>query len=219
MSRRLISLVLVSAPAIAHADETIAPAPAAPAAADAPADQATTNPQAPADMSEQAISAVLGVAVGGRSTPGGLTLGGHYFYQMADQDWFDGSVTFSFGSGSPDCFRDRVNAVICDHGPADGFAAGLATGVRHFLPSIASQQFWPFARAAVGASLVRFSGDDITGIAFSLFGGVGVRASVTDAIAITAQADLQLGLGQFSNHLGGEPLLGVAVSAGAEFRL
>ena len=204
MSRRLIAAVVLLAPALASADEVTA----------------TAEPRsAPADMSDQGIAAMLGVAIGGRSTPGGLNVAGHYYYQLNDQDWFDGSASFIIGSGGADCFRDRMNAVICDHGPADGFGAELGAGVRHFLPSLANETFWPFARGGLGAALVRFSGDDITGIAFSLHAGAGLRASVTDAIAITGEADLQLGLGQFSNHLGGEPLLGISVSAGAEFKL
>lgn len=202
MSRRLIAAVVLLVPGVASADDAVA-----------------VSKSAPADMSDQGIAAMLGVAIGGRSTPGGLNVAGHYYYQLNDQDWFDGSASFIIGSGSADCFRDRMNAVICDHGPADGFAAELGAGVRHFLPSLANETFWPFARAGLGAALVRFSGDDITGIAFSLHAGAGLRASVTDAIAITGEADLQLGLGQFSNHLGGEPLLGVSVSAGAEFKL
>lgn len=205
MSRRLIAAVVL-VPAIASADEASTTA-------------AAESRSAPADMSDQGIAAMLGVAIGGRSTPGGLNVAGHYYYQLNDQDWFDGTASFIIGSGSPDCFRDRMNAVICDHGPADGFAAELGAGVRHFLPSLANETFWPFARGGLGAALVRFSGDDITGVAFSLHAGAGLRASVTDAIAITGEADLQLGLGAFSDHLGGEPQLGVSVSAGAEFKL
>lgn len=208
MSRRLIALIALAAPAVAHAEDT---------AAEATAE--STNPNAPSDMNDQAISAVIGVAFGGRTTPGGLTVAGHYFYQLSDQDWFDGSAQFVFGTGGAECFRDRDNDVICDHGLADGYAGGAGIAVRRFLPTIASGDFWPFVRAGLGASLVRFADDDTTGITFLLQGGAGLRAGITHAIALTAQADLALGLGRFSNGVGGEPQLGIAVTAGAEFRL
>lgn len=216
MSRRL-AIALLLAPAVAAADDTAAPASAP--GQDATATAEPLNRSAPADMNDQAISAVVGVAFGGRTTPGGLAVAGHYFYQLSDHDWFDGSAQFVFGSGGAECFRDRMNDTICDHGLADGYAGGVGVGVRRFLPALASGDFWPFARAGLGAALVRFPDDDTTGITLDLQLGAGMRAAVSEAIAITAQFDAVFGLGQFSNGLGGEPQLGVMVTAGAEFRL
>ena len=204
MSRRL-ALVLLLAPAVAHADDATA--------------TATANVNAPADMNDQAISATIGAALGGRTTPGGLVVAGHYLYQLSDQDWFDGSAQFVFGSGGAECFRDRMNDVLCEHGLADGYAGGIGIAVRRFLPTLASGEFWPFARAGIGAAIVRFPDDETTGITFLAQGGAGLRASVSEAVAITAEIDLVLGLGRFSNGVGGEPQLGVMVTAGAEFRL
>ncbi|HEY5949184.1 MAG TPA: hypothetical protein VIV40_27010 [Kofleriaceae bacterium] len=211
----MMFVLAVTAPAIAHADDAV-PGATPDAAVAAPAQ---TSGDAPADMGDQAISAMIGIAGGGRSTPGGLLVAGHFYYQLSDEDWFDGSASFVFGSGGADCFRDRMDSVICDHGLADGYAGKLTVAARRFLPTIASGTFWPFVRAGVGTSIVRFPDDEITGITFFLTAGVGLRASITDAIALTAGADLELGLGQFSNGLGGEPQLGVNISAGAEFKL
>jgi len=207
MSRRL-AIALLLAPAAAYADEPAATTTAA-----------SANPDAPADMNDQAISATLGVAFGGRTTPGGLAVAGHYFYQLSDQDWFDGSAQFVFGSGGAECFRDRMNDTLCDHGLADGYSAGVVAGVRRFLPAMASGDFWPFARGGLGVAVVRFPDDETTGVTLNAQLGAGLRASVSDAVAISAQADLVLGLGRFSNGVGGEPQLGVMVTAGAEFRL
>ena len=79
--------------------------------------------------------------------------------------------------------------------------------------------FHPFARVGIGVALVRFSSDQLSGLAFPLHGGGGVRARVAPGIAVVAQADLQLGLGLFGRGLGAEPQLGMTVTAGAEFRL
>ena len=202
MSRSLIVLVLMTG--VASAQET-------------PVDAASTF--APADMGDQGIAAMLGVAGGGRSTPGGLLVAGHYYYQMTDQDWFDGSAGFTFGSGDADCFRDRLDRVLCEHGLADGYAGKLGVAVRRFTPKLATDSFWPFVRAGLGTALVRFPDDGITGITFTVQVGAGMRASITEAIALIAEADLELGLGQFSGGLGGEPQLGIHISAGAEFKL
>lgn len=241
MSRSLIALCAMTA--IAHARD-VAPMPAeVPAVDTAPAGESdaatsseptpmpdaapTSEPAAPgdtteaalapADMGDQAIGATLGVAVGGRTTPGGLRVAGHWLYQLADQDWFDGSAAFVFGSGEPDCFRDRMDAVICEHGLADGYAVELSANVRRFIAG--NGPFWPFARAGLGVALVRFADDDITGVAIPLHVGGGMRVSVADAIAIVAQAQLDLGFAVFGGGPGLEPQLGFNVSAGVEFRL
>jgi hypothetical protein len=236
MSSRLIG-ILVALPALAHGDDVVPavpPAEVVPAAPpvespvlppedSAPAIDAPIvdgNERAPAGMGDQAISAMIGIAGGGRTTPGGLIVAGHFFYQLSDQDWFDGSASFTFGSSDAECFRDRMDDVLCDHGLADGYAGNFTAGVRRFLPNVASGNYWPFLIGGVGAGVVRFPPeDDTTGITFFALAGAGLRASVADGIAVTAQAQLQLGLGQFSNGVGWEPQLGLNITAGAEFKL
>lgn len=198
-------------------DPAAAPAnaePTTPAAATPPDAGAATEPD---DIGDQGIGGAIGLAAGGRATAGGLRVTGHYLYQLAERDWFDGIASFTFGSGDPGCFRDRSDAVICQHGLAAGGSIEIAAGVRRLFD--AQGPFRPFARAAIGISLVRFSSDDLTGIAIPLHVGAGLRASVTPSIAVVALADLTLGFGLFGRGLGGEPQLGLAVTAGAEFRL
>jgi hypothetical protein len=168
-------------------------------------------------MSDQAVGASIGVAGGGRTTPGGLRITGHYLYQMSDADWFDGTAQFTFGSGSPACFRDRMNDTICQHGLVDGVSAEIGANVRHFLGG--RGDFWPYVRIGIGVSLVRFGDDDVTGLAIPLHGGGGFRVSVADGIAVIAEVALDLGVGRFTNGLGLEPQLGGSVMAGVEFRL
>jgi hypothetical protein len=186
-------------------------------AARASADDLAATKTAPADMSDQAIGAELGLATGGRVTPGGLRLEGHYLYQLADQDWFDGVASFTIGGGGAQCFRDRMDAFICDHGVADGTGAVVVASVRHFFGG--KDKYWPYLRGGVGLGVVRFSADNVTGLAIPLQAGGGLRISVSPGVAITAEAALELGFGAFNHTLGLEPQLGAAVTAGAEFRL
>ena len=201
MSRRLtLALMLVATPAFA--DEQEPP---------------TSSPVAPPDLSDQAIGVELGAATGGRVTAGGLRIAGHYLYQLSDRDWFDGTADFTFGGNGAGCFRDRENQFVCDHGIAGGDAFEVSATVRHFF--IGNGAFWPFLRGGIGLRFVRFGDDSVTGVAIPLHLGGGVRVSITPSLAITAQGDLSLGIGDFNHTLGAEPQLGIAVTAGVEFKL
>jgi hypothetical protein len=195
---------------------------AQPAAQTAAASAATAPAEATAEahddeIGDQAVAAELGLAGGGRVTPGGLRIVGHYLYQLSERDWFDGAATFTFGSGQAACFRDRMDSRICSHGIGDGVEVEVAAAIRRvFAPQGA---FRPFARVGLGVGLVQFGDDDVSGVALTLHGGGGVRVKVAPAIAVLAEGDLALGLGSFSNGVGGEPQLGLAVTAGVEFRL
>lgn len=191
-----------------------APPASAPAAPPAPGDAA---PATDDDLADQAIGAAIGLATGGRVTPGGFQITGHYLYQLSARDWFDGIAGFTFGGSQPGCFRDRQNMRICSHGLADGFGAELTGAVRRLFQG--QGPFRPFARVGLGLGLARFSGDDVTGATFRLHGGGGVRVAVAPSIAVVADGDLQLGFGHFGGGLGNEPQLGLVITAGAEFRL
>lgn len=194
------------APALAHAGPDAAATTAVPDAA-APDD----------DIGDQGIGAEIGVAGGGRVTPGGLRIAGHYLYQLSDQDWFDGAAAFTFGAGGAECFRDRADDMICDHGFVDGRGVEISASVRRvFAPQ---GDFRPFARAGVGISLVQFADDSVSGVAIPLHAGGGARAKVAPAVAVVVQGELVLGLGKFGSGLGMQPQVGIALTAGAEFRL
>jgi opacity protein-like surface antigen len=236
MRRQLIALAVVvalgAAGGAAHAQPapdsaapgSPAPGGAAPAASPraAPAASGPTAPVATAapsddDIGDQAISAQLGVAAGGRVTPGGLRIAGHYLYQLSDEDWFDGAASFTYGSGSAACFRDRSNAVICQHGLADGTGVELQATIRHMLAPQGA--FRPFVRLGVGLGVVRFGRDDLSGFTIPAHGGGGVRVALAPSVALVAEGDLVLGFGSFSRGLGSQPQFGLAIAAGAEFRL
>jgi len=242
MSRRVSALVVLALATPAVADDTLpteeAPAadagpPAAPppmpaeaVAMPAPPEGAprvdTLADDATADASDdevpdQSLGAALGLAAGGRVTPGGLRVTGHYLYQLSAEDWFDGTASFTFGGGGAACFRDRMNDTVCDHGLADGGAIEITAAVRRIFA--ARGTFRPFVRAGVGVALVRFGDDDLTGLAIPLHAGGGLRASVGEGVAIVAMAELTAGIGRFGQDLGAEPQLGFAVTAGAELRL
>jgi hypothetical protein len=176
--------------------------------------QPAAPPESPGD---QAIAAVAGIAMGGRVTPGGLRVAGHYLYQLSDRDWFDGTAGFTFGGRGAACFRDRSDAVVCQHGIADGAGVELTASVRRIFP--AQGAFLPFAAVGVGIGVVRFSGDDVAGAVVPLHGGGGVWVSVAPSVAVVVEGALALGLGGFGRGLGVQPQLGLALTAGAEFRL
>jgi len=196
VSRVIFAALLV--PALAHAQ---------------PAD--TTTPTQ--EIGDQAIGVEAGLAAGGRDTPGGFRIAGHYLYQLADTDWFDGTASFTFGGDTAACFRDRMNNEICDHGLMQGQAAEVSANVRRFFD--AQGDFRPFVRGGVGIGVAHYGADSVTGLIIPLHVGSGVRAAVADNVAVTAIADFALGFGAFNKSLGLEPEIGLSIVAGAEFRL
>jgi opacity protein-like surface antigen len=207
--------VLAAAALLAASPARAQPAPEATpdAGPDAGPEQAAKKPRA----ADQELSASLGMDVGGRVSPGGLHVAGAFLYQLSDQDWFDGGLSFTFGSGQAACFRDRDNDFLCDHGSLDGFGAELSGGVRRYFPG--QGKFTPYARAGLGLRLVSFGGDDVRGLAIPLQLGGGVRARVADRISVTGGAELRVGPAFFNRDLGTQPHLGLAVHGGVEFAL
>jgi len=169
------------------------------------------------ELGDQGIGVDLGVATGGRVTPGGLRIAGHYLYQLSDTDWFDGTAGFTYGGGGAACFLDRSAQLVCDHGLAQGAGIEIAASVRRVFDP--RGQFRPFARAGIGVELVRFGDDHVSGLAFPLHLGGGVRTEVAPSVAIVVQGELAVGIGGFNQGLGAEPQFGLAISAGAEFTL
>ena len=200
------------------APDQAAPDQAAPdqAASDAgaqPADETARKPR----RADQELSGSLGLDVGGRVSPGGVHVAGAYLYQLSDQDWFDGGLSFTFGSGQAACFRDREDDYLCDHGTLDGFGAEVFGGVRRYFPGEGT--FTPYARAALGLRLVSFGGDDVHGLAIPLQLGGGVRARVADRISVSGGAELRVGPAFFNSGLETQPHLGLTVHGGVEFAL
>ncbi len=198
MSRRLIVLALLASTA-AYAEDV------------------DTEPTHDDEIGDQGVGGTIGIAGGGRDTPGGLRINGHYLYQLSDEDWFDGIASFTFGAGGAACFRDRMDYVICDHGFMDGRGVEVIASVRRYFA--AQGKFRPYARVGVGLGLVRFGDDDLTGITVPAHVAGGVRAGVGNGIAVVAEAELTAGFARFSRGMGNEPQFGIAVTAGAEFRL
>ena len=186
------------------------------AAAPPAADKSAAAADEPA-ASSQEIGAALGVEAGGRLSPGGFHVLGDYLYQLSDQDWFDSGLSITIGGGDAGCFRDRDNDFLCDHGITRGFAAEGFAGARRFFAGQGA--FAPYARAALGARIVSFRGDDVTGFALPIQLGGGIRARVADGIAVVAGTELRLGIGWFDHELGAEPQISLAIHAGVEFAL
>ena len=180
-----------------------------------PAPDAAAPTERTLPIAEREFSAELGLAAGGRSTVGGARITGRFLYQLASQDWFEGSAIFNFGSSSAACFRDRSNDRICEHGALDGSSGELSFGVRRYFDQ--GSQYLPFARAAIGLGIARFADDNVTGLIVPLHVGGGLHVVVAPRIAIVGLAELTFGLGAFSGNVGVEPQLGFGISAGVEF--
>lgn len=165
----------------------------------------------------QALAGMLGLDLGGRVSPGGLHVAGAYLYRLSDEDWFDGGLSFTFGSGQAGCFRDREDSFLCDHGQLDGFGGELFAGARRYFPG--QGRFTPYARAALGLRLVSFGDDDVSGVAVPLHLGGGVQVRIAPRIAMTGGAELRVGPAFLNRDLGTEPHLGLAVHGGIEFDL
>ncbi len=170
------------------------------------------------DEPQVALGAEVGAAGGGGTTPGGLRVGGRYLYRLADHDWFDSGVGFTFGSGgSTACGRTPPDGMECNHGVADGFAGDLALGLRRTLR--AQGNFTPFVRGGVFGRVLRFAADDVTGAAAGLEAGAGVAATIQRDVAIVAGASAFAGRAWLGSGVGSTGQLGMLVSLGAELRL
>jgi hypothetical protein len=206
---RLIVVALAVLPAVAHADDATPPAPPPPAD--------TLGQRADAELGDQAIGAMVGLAIGGPVTPGGFRIGGHYLIRLDEGWWFDGGAVVTFGSGAAGCFRDRMNTYVCDHRFADGEGFELVAVVRRMFAT--QGQFRPFAYGGIGIGIARYNGDNVTGLALPLHGGGGVRAEIRESIAIVGQLDIAAGLDVLDRGLGAKALFGFAILAGTEFKL
>jgi hypothetical protein len=61
--------------------------------------------------------------------------------------------------------------------------------------------------------------DDVRGVAFPLLIGGGARKEVSKGLAVTASANVQLGVGAFNRGLGWEPSASFILQGGVEFDL
>ena len=183
------------------------------------ADDKTDALPQPGDVAlgQHGIGVNIGFAGGGRVTPGGLRVAGDYLYRIDEGWWLDASASFVFGSTAAGCFLDRMDQFVCAHGIADGDSFQVGAAIRRlFAPQ---QQFRPFAYGGLNLGIGWFGRDGATGFLLPLHAGGGVRAQVSDAIAIIGGADVSAGVGFFGHGLGTEPLFGFAIFAGTEFKL
>jgi hypothetical protein len=198
-------------PAEAASPAQPAPAPSPPPA-DSPALAAIDN-----TIGDQLIAAQIGLVTGGRVTPGGFRIAGHYLYQLSELDWFDGMAAFTFGSGQGACFRDRDDQTICKHGPADGTGIQIAARIRHVFA--APGPLHPFLQGGLGVGFARFSADDLSGFVIPFHAGGGARLQVARSMSLVGEGNLEFGFGSFGAGLGIEPQLALAVTVGVEFQL
>ncbi len=175
-----------------------------------------TDPQ-PDDGDTQEIGALLGVAMGGNVTPGGVAVEGRYLYRLSELDWLETSVHFSLGGGGKECFRDRDSTFVCEHGLVDGFAAEGSLGLRRYF--VGQEQFRPYLRAGLGAQLISYADDGVLGFGLPLYLGAGIRVAVANRVLVVADATARGGAAILNKDLGIEPNLSLTIAAGVEFTL
>ncbi|HVV86417.1 MAG TPA: hypothetical protein VHE35_25345 [Kofleriaceae bacterium] len=183
--------------------------------ADPAADPAADVDGTAADDRQVALAAEVGMSAGGVTTPGGLRVAGHYLYRLADHDWFDSSLAFTFGSHGDACASasPAADAMPCDRHVTDGFAGDLSMGLRRELAP--RRGFTPWLRAAAFARALRF--DDVGGVAAGGELGAGVRAPIARDLALVAGANAFLGVARLGAPVdGGGRQLGLTVTVGAE---
>jgi hypothetical protein len=204
-----------STPAEPPADTTVQDAgnaPATTATGETPADEPARDA-----AGERELGARLGVAMGRRFTPGGVRAAGVMLYRLSDEDWFEGSMAFTFGRSRTACFTDRDGDFACDYGVIDGTAIDLVAGIRRFLPG--PERFASYLRAGVGVRFLSFGGDDVRGFAIPLSAGTGVRARVNDLVAVGADVGGELGIAWLDHGLGTQSQLGIVLQATVELWL
>lgn len=171
------------------------------------------------DDRQVALAGDVGLSGGGTGTPGGLRVGGHYLYRLADRDWFDTSVAFTFGGRGDACMpgsadasgATAMDALPCDRAVTDGFAGDLALGLRRELA--VRHGFTPWLRIAGFARALRFT--DVGGFAAGGELGAGLRAPVHGDLAIVAGATGFLGV-PLDADLASTHQLGLTITVGAE---
>lgn len=153
----------------------------------------------------QELGARLGWQTGiGDVSPGGLRVGGVYLYKLSSDSWSENGASVGFGSGDASCWYDRENALVCDHGVADGFTFQLTTGVRWY-PNLGKKGAQPYARAGLGLAYVRFVDDFLTGIALPVHVGAGARFEITERVSVGGEALFELGPAIFGTDSGAAP--------------
>lgn len=184
----------------------------------AAANQSSQQPEPEPDpVDSQEIGVLLGAAIGGDVSPGGIAVDGRYLYRMSDLDWFEVGASFALGSGAAECFRDRESELQCEHGLVDGFAAEASAGLRRYFTG--QQQFRPYARAGVGLRLISFADDELRGLAVPVYAGGGIRVDVANRVLVVAEANVRGGPALMGRGLGLEPNFGLSIGAGVEFTL
>jgi hypothetical protein len=166
---------------------------------------------------KQELGGQIGLATGGRVTPGGFYVAGRYLYRLSVRDWFELGVGFTFGDHGRVCGVDGQDNMSCDSGSIGGFAGELGAGLRRYF--LGHQSFTPYMRAGVNARVVAYREDKVHGIALPLWAGAGVRAPVSPGVFVGGDALLHLGAGVFNRGLGTEPQAALTVMGTVEFSI
>lgn len=181
-------------------------------------EQATVSAIGSYPDGKQELGVQLGLATGGRVTPGGAHIAGRYSYRLGDRDWFELGVGFTYGDNEIGCGRDSdSNQMSCDHNSIGGFSGEIGAGLRRYF--LGRQSFTPYLRGGLSARVVSYKEDDVKGVAIPFWLGGGVRAPVAPGVFVGADAVLSVGAGIFNKNLGTEPQAAMTVMGSVEFSI
>jgi len=151
--------------------------------------------------------------------PGGARIGGAWLLRMNEIIWFDGEASFTYGGGGPRCFLDRDRDRVCSPGVVSGAGFRLLAGARWFAPPRLPSRFVPYLRGGLGAEVLSYAADDVSGLALGGWAGAGGRYRVADTVAVGGDAMIWAGPTVGAQGIGGAGVLGLAVQIGVDLAL
>jgi hypothetical protein len=157
---------------------------------------------------DQELGVRIGGGLGANVSPGGLEIAGLYLYRLAESDWLESSVGFTYGGSGNGC---------CDHGLVSGFAGEVSAALRHFFAESAG--LYPYASLGLALRLVSYGDNDVRGLAWPFVVGGGARLPLGKGVSLVGGGLMRLGAGIYSDGMGVQPHVTVGIHVGMEFAL
>ena len=171
------------------------------------------NPQVADEELGARIGASLNLAGIG---PGGFYITGNWLYRLTSGLWFDARAGFSIGNSDSNC-TIGVGPASCNSAVTSGFGVDILGGVRWFAP--ASGKLVPWLGGGTGFLYANFSGDHLSGFGLPFWVAGGVRARVSDAIAIGGEALFVFGPVRYESPIFGKAFANLHIMFGVDFAM
>ncbi len=182
---------------------------------------ATAAADEPPRVADQELGARVGMSLNlGGVGPGGFYVAGSWLYRLTDALWFDGRAGFSIGGGGANCVIAPAGSNApshCDSAAVSGFGAELLAGVRWFVPTSGLLQ--PWLGGGIGGLYANFSGDNLGGVGLAFWAAGGVRARVSDTIALGGEAFFEAGPIRYESPIRDQNFANLHIIFGIDFAL